>query len=827
MKPSNIIHFNPCSSVAGYLLHDSRKLIYIFLSAVFLFSASEAPAAENQEKIYFGVINFDGSVLTDSLEYSAEIIEYLYDEHKIILTGNAQVNYLGHSLKSGKITYYQDFAYMEAEGIPDSSGVLKDTPVFKDAGSEEMKGDVIKYDLKTREGLIKRGRTKYETGFMAADKIKRASDDTLYVADGFYTTCDIKNHPHYYFFGKKMKFILNDKLIIKPIVAYVHDVPVFWFPFYVFPIKKGRQSGFLTPRYGSSRRDGRYLSNMGYYFATSDYTDYKAAGTIREKNGWLVKNWINYNRRDTIRGSMFGSYENRTEKSGGSKQWKMRLSHSQTVSPTLSITGSGSFESSTYSQYNSTNLYERMNRDMRSTLSITKRWKESGNSLITTFRHQKNLDTDAIQSSLPNISFRKRNKLLFDSPSSKKTRRKYEKDAVEDEEEKEKWYNTIYYGLNAQFKNSNTERTNLNYYDRNMGLSTNLSSSNKFMGWLVAEPSLRLNENFVASNRENNAEHYSRKDNISTGLSLSTTVYGMFKPSIGSIVALRHVVNPSISYSYGKRRSLIGDSAETFFRFDKNDEKKGRVKSMRMNLRNIFQAKTIKEDKERKIDLFNIDFSSSVDFEKENRKISPLRTTVNIKPLKTISTRLTASHDFYHNDDSFHLLSPYLNSMSVTTSVGISKGDIGFIGKSSRENANVNLGRDDFDIGTQRMEGEDGESTESVSGKFNLRFSHSYGITRRRVNEGNDKYAITHYFKPTLSFSLTRNFSVNYYCNYDIEEKDIVSQRVIISRDLHCWQANISWIPSGIREGFYFKVDIKDLPDVKIEKRRGASRISY
>jgi len=385
------------------------KVVIFIIFNLLLFSTSEVPARENPGN----TLVFDGSVLSDSLEYSAESIEYLYDEHKIILTGNATVNYLGRTLKSGKITYYQDYFYMEAVGVSDSSGVLVNTPVFKDLGSEEMKGEVIKYDLKTQEGFITRGRTQYERGYMAADKIKRASDDTLYVADGTYTTCDIEDHPHYFFAGKQMKLILNDKLIIKPIVAYVHDVPVLWFPFYVFPIKKGRQSGFLVPRYGSSRREGRYLSNIGYYFAMSDHMDYKVGSTLRERNGWLVRNWFNYHRRDSIRGSMFGSFENRTERSGDSKQWKLRISHSHTVSPTLSVTGSGRFESSTYSQYNSRNLYERLNRDMRSTLSIRKLWKESGNSLITNFGYQKNLDTDAIQSSLPNISFRKRRKLLF------------------------------------------------------------------------------------------------------------------------------------------------------------------------------------------------------------------------------------------------------------------------------------------------------------------------------------------------------------------------------------------------------------------------------
>ncbi|HUT64083.1 MAG TPA: putative LPS assembly protein LptD [Anaerolineae bacterium] len=797
------------------------KLTNLVLCFIFFILSDRVQCQENSQKTFV----FDGYTLSDSLEYSAESIEYLFDQHMAVLSGNATVNYRGNILKSHTITYYEDYNYMEAVGEQDSSGTFVHTPVFKEKGGEELHGLVIKYNLKTDKGYVIRGRTQYESGFMAAERIKRSSDDTLFVANGTYTTCDIKEYPHFYFAGKKMKFIINDKLIIKPIVAYIHDIPVFWFPFYVFPIAKGRQSGFLTPRYGSSRWEGRYLSNLGYYFALSEYMDYKLAGSVRERNGWLVNNWFNYNKKDSISGSLFGSFENRTDPVYTSRQWKLRISHSHIVSPTLSITGAGRFESSTYSQYNSRNIFERLNRDMRSTLSIRKIWKGSGNSLLTTMTYSKNLDTQATELSLPNISFRKSRKLLFGSDTSNNIRRKYSKVPISDETKK--WYNNIYYSLNASLNNTNTKNKMSSYYDRNMTFSSNLSGSYKFLGWLISEPSLNLNENFIVTNKEKNVEQYRRLDNVSTGISLGTTIYGMFKPSFGSLVALRHVVTPNISYAYGKRRSLYGDNADIFFRFDRNEEKQGRVSSMRINLLNLFQAKLAEGEKEKKIDLFRLNFSSSVNFEKKDRPIEPLQTTLDIKPQSWISTRLTAYHDFYHDDNKLHIISPYLDNLNITTSIGLSQQSLGFIGRSSRDNVNMNLGRDDFDMDMVKEVSQGNEvKTESQPRQFNLRCSHSYGMRRRNL-QGKDSYTTTQYIKPTLSFSPSRNFSVQYYCHYDLEKKSMVFQNLVINRDLHCWEASISWVPSGLREGFYFKVNIKELPDVKIEKRRGSSSISY
>lgn len=808
----------------------NQILIYFFLIVhLFLLFPTLSQSQEAPER----TLEFEGYVLSDSLEYNAESIDYFFDDRKVLLKKNANINYLGRTIKSYTITYYQDYEYMEAAGRVDSTGTIIDTPVFSDKDGTELHGLEIKYNIRTEEGVVKQGKTKFDETYYRSDMIKRVSDDTLYVSNGIFTTCDREDHPHFYFAGRQMKFIVNDKIIIKPITAYVNDIPVFWFPFYVYPITKGRQSGFLTPRYGSSRRDGRYISNLGYYFAVSDYWDYRASGVLREKNGWLTKNWINYNKRFGMSGSIFGSYEDRSL--SGTKQWELRMAHKQNLSPTLSISGSGNFQSSEYSRYNSTNMYERMNRNMQSSLSIDKRWKTSGNSLRATFSHRKNLDTKNTSVVLPELRFRTPRKALFGSKKDKKTRRKYMQRETSDTTEPA-WYENIYYSFNSGFKNTGQKTTipgdiatEKEEFTRELSMSSSLSSSYKLMGWLVSEPSLSLSEKFTASNKYLLEERYRRNDNLTFKFGVGTTVYGMFAPAIGSLTGIRHVLKPSISYSYGKRRYLYGDDADAFIRFDENDEEKGRVQSMNLNLRNLIQAKTVKEDKENKFDLFTLNFSTSVDFEKDEKKIAPLRTTLDFTPLKKyMTTRLTASHDFYHPDNSFHLFSPYLNNASITTSIGLSQENMGFMGRSSREYANSDLGRDDFALneytGMDETEGDGGDSALPI----NIKFSHTYQLRRLSSSTpGKPKYRTTHNIKPTISFSPSKNLSVNYYLYYDMQKKDINFHRLVIKRNLHCWEANLSWIPSGVNEGYYFKVNIIDLPDVKIEKRRGTSQTSY
>ena len=769
-------------------------------------------------------VSFQGLSISDSLEYNARSIDYNLPKRKAVMQDNATVKYMGYILKSNHIVYHQDQQYAIAEGGKDSTGALVDTPVFTDKNGEDMRGEIIEYDLNSGAGVVTRGKTKYEKGYMTFAKVKRVSSDTLFVSDGTYTTCDDGIHPHYYFAGKQMKLIVDDKLIIKPITAYIENIPVLWFPFYVFPISKGRQSGFLTPRYGASRKDGRYVSNIGYYFVPSDYWDYRTAATVREWNGWLMKNWVNYNVRYKMTGSVYASLD---EQSGeGTRQWLLQASHSQDVTPTLRITGDANFQSSKFTQLNSYNYYERLNRNIRSTLNATKRWEKSGNSLTATVSHEKNLDSQATDISLPNVSFRMPSKLLFGTSSGRSETRKYATNTTEKKTEEPKWYNSIYYSFNTSFQNTAHSDTTKDTFNRNMRVSTSLSSSNKFRGWLVAQPSVNLDESFSATNTKPDSARYLRTDNLTFGLGLGTTIYGTFQPKIGSLVGIRHVITPSATWRFGKSRQFYSDSPTAYLHLDRNVAENDQVNGIDFDLRNVLQVKTLKGEKENKFDLFTLNFSTGVDFEADENKLSSLVTTLDFRPTKVFSTRLSASHTFYHHDNRFDLLSPIMNNFSVSTDVGINSENLNFLSVSRRDEANSTAGLDDLDLNPMGKNA--AESSRMDSGgatvPFNLRLSHTYGLQR---NTTTGKYTTTHDIKPEISFSPSPKMSVNYFLYYDLSNKQLVSHRLSLYRDLHCFESSLTWIPSGTQEGFYFKVNIKELPDVKLEKRRGSANVGY
>ena len=108
---------------------------YFFTVFIFLFLF---PVQSHSQETPSRTFKFEGYVLSDSLEYSAESIDYFFNDRKVVMDKNATILYLGRTLKSPNITFYQDYDYMEAAGSVDSTGAYTELPTFKDKTGEEL-----------------------------------------------------------------------------------------------------------------------------------------------------------------------------------------------------------------------------------------------------------------------------------------------------------------------------------------------------------------------------------------------------------------------------------------------------------------------------------------------------------------------------------------------------------------------------------------------------------------------------------------------------------------------------------------------------------------
>ncbi len=166
--------------------------------------------------------------------------------------------------------------YDEQRGRVRSAG----RSTFRPEQGDEVNSATMVYDLEEGRGSALGAETKYTEG---ANWIVRG--DMPYV-DGrvFYgnhirfTSCD-EEQPHYHFESDEIKIVNESVLVARPVRLYFADVPVAWLPFIAQGLGSGRSSGILTPRFSvndivsTSSGYKRRISNVGFYWAASDYAD--------------------------------------------------------------------------------------------------------------------------------------------------------------------------------------------------------------------------------------------------------------------------------------------------------------------------------------------------------------------------------------------------------------------------------------------------------------------------------------------------------------------------------------------------------------------------
>ena len=264
---------------------ESKKSVVVEKQRVLNRQEKNKPYLEMSDSIR---ISKNDSLASDSIAadetagFDAEV-EYTADGYitliqnssgnKIIMSKNAQVKYKDIDLKADYIELNRDSDLIYAVGKPDSTGAIAGKPVFKQ-GEQEFQADEVRYNYKTKKGIVTGVVTEQEGGFVHSGRTKLINDSTYCLRNGKYTTCDAE-HPHFWLEMTKAKVLSNKKIVTGPAYLVVEDLPLYFIfvPFGFFPNSPKYSSGLLMPSYGDEVNRGFFLRDLGYYWAANDYFD--------------------------------------------------------------------------------------------------------------------------------------------------------------------------------------------------------------------------------------------------------------------------------------------------------------------------------------------------------------------------------------------------------------------------------------------------------------------------------------------------------------------------------------------------------------------------
>ena len=298
-------------------------------------------------------------------------------EKVIYYYGNAVVKYEDIVLEANYMEFDLNTNVVRAKGIPDSTGKLTGTPVFTQ-GETKFEAEEMSYNFQTKRGVIHKVWTEESGGYLHGDKIKRMDDNTINIQSGGFTTCNLKDHPHYQFRFSKAKVIPDDKIVTGPVYVTIADVPLpIGLPFAIIPNAKGQRSGIIMPTYGESENRGFYLENGGYYWAINEHYDLQLLGDIYTRGSWAIKPTFRYNQRYKHNGSLaLGFAVNKIGSKGAadynkSTDFKIKWTHKQDTKshPRHNFSADVNIISSNYNKYNPTTSNEYLSNTFKSSIA--------------------------------------------------------------------------------------------------------------------------------------------------------------------------------------------------------------------------------------------------------------------------------------------------------------------------------------------------------------------------------------------------------------------------------------------------------------------------
>ncbi len=750
-------------------------------------------------------------IFTERVDYEGDTIRFYVPQNRIQILGKGKLTYRGSSLESEEINYQAVRHLVVATGKPKLS----------DAQSS-VTGSKMTYRTDERDGIVYQGRTTMEGGYYYGDQIKRLSNEDLLVRSGDYTTCSHDSVPDYHFHADRMKLLPKDKVVARPVILYILNIPVLALPYYVFPVKHGRHSGVMLPdvEFGFGNQ-GRFARNLGYYWAMSDYMDLRTWIDYYDEGPRIYWNAIyNYKVRYLLNGGVNASYLREDETGGGTHiGWSVQGSHSQTLGEGAQLTAQANFTSDQNyrgQQDFAAPVDERLNRILQSSIQFTKSLSWAGlnvSGVRTQYLDATTAGGVQVSQQLPSVDFSVNSRPIGTAPDASGHGGRWSV------------LSSTYFGTSFAFRNTYTQNFGAaGTSNRAMQQNLNLTDNRSLGPFLRLRPSLAAS--WAAFGKDNLGHHNQAGAVWSASLSAGNTIYGNFLFPFGPIQGIRHVIEPSVTYNYSPEfrqlsyRDTLGNLQSRFPNVGGIGLSGSENSSMTFSLNQRFHFKWMSGGKVvKKENLLTWTTSSSYNFlaRSPSRPLSDISNTFQLQPFSNLQSSASVTHDPYKR-------TPL--DVSVNTNLRISSTMFGHHAGADTTGAGKGQGLQYGNFGDAGFQGADLGNRQSANPTpapaqagpppWDLSLSHAWSFERGAEHPLNSLNA-------SLSLSPTTNWQFSGSLYLDLVQRKVISHSIVLHRDLHCWEFRFEYRSSGGTSEYFFKIDIKQLPDVQYTRQGGSS----
>ncbi len=753
--------------------------------------------------------------LIQTVRYQADRIELLVERDEILLEQHAELYHKDLHLTADKVRFSVKNRTLLATGAP----VLAD-------GDQKMKGAAMAYEFRDRKGAVRDGVTTFERGLYSGHELYKTGDGVFQVRGASYTTCDV-TEPHYHFTGHEMKIYLDDKVVTRPVGLFIRNVPILALPYYIFPIRRGRHSGILMPQveFGFSQTRGRFVRNAGYYYVINDYADMKMWGDFAEFAPYVIGN-LDF--RYAQRYRLSGDFATKFSFGQGERRWDVRGSHRHDLGNRRTLQANADFLSDREFRVDDQGRTseDRFETQLRSNLTYAKSW--STQSARVTVERTQNLQNVAGATELgkgtivglfPAVSYTFQSRPIGRRPDAKGRGGRWPLLA------------STNYSFSGDYRRDfDSRRAGSDYLQTASGRAS--IGDGRRAGALNLTPSFSVSSSWdeyielppdtAGVVRRGPTDVF--RGQYAAGLTMRTEVYGTFTPTLGPFNGFRHILTPTAALSYSQR-------------FDSRSDVEGGApsSSLALGLANRFETRLPAGEKLRVVrDFLTFNLGTNYDLSnRSQRRFTPIRIDARLRPGigRDFEVSYNTTYDPYARRTTRYDMSARFNftrSGRAAASAARAGGQPAGAGGEDDLLGAGSGGEPDTsgDLGGLGAGGapSGGGALRAARAPTDL-FPHAFvaGGTISFAGGGSATKTLQATFD--TAFRLTPKWRVDYRLRYDLWDQEVVAQGFGLVRDLHCWEAQFrrSFDVGGWQ--YYFRIAIRDLPEIFYERGRESATL--
>ncbi len=245
----------------------------------------------------------------------AESLEFFQREQLLVATGKVVV-------ESGESRMFADRLDMKTDtGVGLATGNVRFvTP------EDDVQASMLEFNLNADQGILYEAKgtvgKRYE---ISGRRVERQGPQRLNMQRGRITACK-QSRPDWEFRSRRARIGARNYATLNHPSFWIKGVPVFYLPYFVFPVKDERTTGLLPPRFGYSDNDGAFVRSS-FFWAMTDWMDSTLGLEYLSERGYKPDAEFRYAIDPLSRGRLESAYID--DRRTGDKLWRVLLQQQQ------------------------------------------------------------------------------------------------------------------------------------------------------------------------------------------------------------------------------------------------------------------------------------------------------------------------------------------------------------------------------------------------------------------------------------------------------------------------------------------------------------------